>query len=759
MSLRTVVEVALHFESFRNVDLFHQGLYHLKARLYRDEGEQRLGAIPYAYSTCPAVAEKSKSARTDHHHLIPAHILEENGTFSTRSFLIRYCEEEVELNDIAQFRIEVGLEEEDLNAPFTLEVDLMFADLTQHGGADRFGEQPDVDSTEFKSVSTQFFRIHGFAQGLHEFCPIVFDEFHFCLANIVLHTVLLDYRFRLRPLMPVPKQQSGTDADGTGSQQQDVSKNASMQNGALSLIECIYGKRRGRSREELLQLTETFYRTRFSLLAGAHSKLAEFFDKVVNTCLTPAQRSALSDDTEVLGKEPFDAIPVYPKSLNGDIIAADGKIPNGHGPNLRAYLAAQLAPTSNEQMFIMQVTHDLNTVSGQLLKLWHKFLLIATYSCREIAALLRGSWEVRIGNSWKTCIVRETVKDKMTTADDMNLGEQHDELAAKMRASLKGKGSPAMTAGIEDLSLTPDIDDQPVLFDQRYRPSASSTQPSKPGIENEDALPSWPKKYRGVHLFVLVHGWQGNSFDMRLMKNNLALLFPDAIFLCSTSNEDLTDGDLNESGIRLAQEVVNYIHDWCPGSALGRLSFITFSQGGLIVRTALPLLHEYTNKMFTFMTISCHHLGYIQKSAGVVTYGLKMLTHWRKTPWLNQLCLMDGQDPQETFIYRLSKTTGLEFFQYVVCIGSAQDQFAPLPTARALTSNEWEGQPEKEIFFEMVRNLWENIDQERLYRFDVNFAINEKTFDSAIGRAAHIRFLENQPIMKMILHNYSFLFR
>lgn len=29
-------------------------------------------------------------------------------TFSTRSFLIRYCEEEVELGDVGQFRLELG---------------------------------------------------------------------------------------------------------------------------------------------------------------------------------------------------------------------------------------------------------------------------------------------------------------------------------------------------------------------------------------------------------------------------------------------------------------------------------------------------------------------------------------------------------------------------------------------------------------------------------------------------------------------------
>jgi hypothetical protein len=44
--------------------------------------------------------------------------------------------------------------------------------------------------------------------------------------------------------------------------------------------------------------------------------------------------------------------------------------------------------------------------------------------------------------------------------------------------------------------------------------------------------------FSGVHLFVLVHGFQGNSCDMRLLKNNLSLMHPDAIFLSSSSNEE-----------------------------------------------------------------------------------------------------------------------------------------------------------------------------------------------------------------------------
>ena len=43
-------------------------------------------------------------------------------------------------------------------------------------------------------------------------------------------------------------------------------------------------------------------------------------------------------------------------------------------------------------------------------------------------------------------------------------------------------------------------------------------------------------KISGNHLFVLVHGFQGNSHDMRLFKDNIALRYPEAMFLCTQQN-------------------------------------------------------------------------------------------------------------------------------------------------------------------------------------------------------------------------------
>lgn len=72
--------------------------------------------------------------------------------------------------------------------------------------------------------------------------------------------------------------------------------------------------------------------------------------------------------------------------------------------------------------------------------------------------------------------------------------------------------------------------------------------------------------YTGMHLFVMCHGFQGSSFDMRNLKNVISISLPDAIFLQSTSNENKTDGDIIEMGTRLANEVHTYIRENCPGN-------------------------------------------------------------------------------------------------------------------------------------------------------------------------------------------------
>lgn len=133
---------------------------------------------------------------------------------------------------------------------------------------------------------------------------------------------------------------------------------------------------------------------------------------------------------------------------------------------------------------------------------------------------------------------------------------------------------------------------------------------------------------------MLVHGFQGNACDMRLLKNNLSVMHPDAIFLSSSTNESETEGDIMELGERLAKEVKDYIQSFCPVSCLARISFIGHSLGGLIIRAALPHLEEFKDKFYTYMSFSTPHLGYMYNSSKLFDAGMWVLKKWRKSKCL-----------------------------------------------------------------------------------------------------------------------------
>ena len=176
-------------------------------------------------------------------------------------------------------------------------------------------------------------------------------------------------------------------------------------------------------------------------------------------------------------------------------------------------------------------------------------------------------YQEKIKESLSESIIRLVHRTKdFSMAHEENIGELHEMLAQQKRADKKY--SQRALLPIEDELASPLIDLRPILFEDicireknsllnSVQPLSSSTDES---IENDSSISyRLSKLYKGVHLIVLVHGFQGNHFDMRLMKNNIALIHPEALFLCSNSNEESTEGDIGEMGVRLAQEVMNFI--------------------------------------------------------------------------------------------------------------------------------------------------------------------------------------------------------
>jgi hypothetical protein len=42
--------------------------------------------------------------------------------------------------------------------------------------------------------------------------------------------------------------------------------------------------------------------------------------------------------------------------------------------------------------------------------------------------------------------------------------------------------------------------------------------------------------------------------------------YPDSLIMCSMDNEEYTEFDILDMGIRLANEITTYVEEYCPGN-------------------------------------------------------------------------------------------------------------------------------------------------------------------------------------------------
>ncbi|XP_048763051.2 protein FAM135A-like isoform X3 [Ostrea edulis] len=260
----------------------------------------------------------------------------------------------------------------------------------------------------------------------------------------------------------------------------------------------------------------------------------------------------------------------------------------------------------------------------------------------------------------------------------------------------------------------------------------------------------------GVHLVVCVHGLDGNSADLRLVRTYIEMALPGhrIEFLMSERNQD-TFADFDLMTDRLANEINSFIDLY--GFTPTRLSFVGHSLGNLIIRSviSLPKLSHLVPKLYTFLSLSGPHLGTLYNNSGLVNMGMWFMQKWKKSGSLLQLSLKDHQDPRQTFLYKLSQKPGLELFRHVLLVGSSQDRYVPYHSSRIemCKSAQRDSSGMGAIYSEMVANILTpvvNNSRCRLIRYDIFHAL-PNTANTIIGRAAHIAVLDSELFIEKFL--------
>uniref|UniRef100_A0A8D2DE30 Family with sequence similarity 135 member B n=1 Tax=Sciurus vulgaris TaxID=55149 RepID=A0A8D2DE30_SCIVU len=257
----------------------------------------------------------------------------------------------------------------------------------------------------------------------------------------------------------------------------------------------------------------------------------------------------------------------------------------------------------------------------------------------------------------------------------------------------------------------------------------------------------------GIHLVVCVHGLDGNSADLRLVKTFIELGLPGGKldFLMSEKNQTDTFADFDTMTDRLLDEIIQHIQLY--NLSISRISFIGHSLGNIIIRSVLtrPRFRYYLNKLHTFLSLSGPHLGTLYNNSTLVSTGLWLMQKLKKSGSLLQLTFRDNADLRKCFLYQLSQKTGLQYFKNVVLVASPQDRYVPFHSARIeMCKTALKDRHTGPVYAEMINNLLGPLVEAKdctLIRHNVFHAL-PNTANTLIGRAAHIAVLDSELFLE-----------
>ena len=822
MSINKIKEFSLHLNTFRNIDLLNQGLYQIRVRIYckKEKQDKKLVAIPYYKTESKEMEDflNGEDPICKPHNVIAANINNTTNHFVSKTFLIRYSDEEIELEDYCYFK----LESETSNKIYYIDFELYFSELVANhlNFKTKQNSNQNLPKIEFKFVNVITITINEDNNYFQDtFIPILFQDCYSSVLNVNISTLTTDFKIRKHNISiyvadDIDSKERVIDKDKDKVDNKKLNKTDPtneikksspnhlldffITNDQLGKINLIYS-------HELNQLLPNFvdsiYDTYVISLINSYSLLRTKYLKLAD-CL-------ISSDSRYNDLSMFSTIlqfVYYSDSSDKEFpsVNEDDFNYNENKTLLRRF--SKRLSSLDVDYVLSRVLLEISLYSSQVLHLWQKYLEMLRFFPSEYTFIMEkclfNDFTEEIGKFIKKQLVLVNDEENVVFSTDSNQLTINNEISEKIRTQIC-KIYIRNPIEIPNLSISPS--QFPILLEESYskkfvensKLSTSIRSKSTNIVQNDltnliinkskdkdkldkefedDSFSSINEdellnpntivtKYQiksnvnALHLVILVHGFQGNSYDMRLLKYNLSLLNSNLVFYTSSANQENTEADFSTMGEKLSAEVKKFIIDWNDGVMFKKISFIGFSIGGLIIRSALQYLKEYKDKFHSYFSLSSPHLGYMYSTNTLFNAGMWVLKKLRKCTSLEQLSLSDESELTNTCLYKLSEADGFEWFDHIVLVSSHQDHYAPFESTRIQLCDKSKGKDSKsQIYRKMANNLLGKLTKNSLRRVDVNFVINESNIDTFIGRTAHIQFLENQNFMRSLFFSNADIF-
>ncbi|XP_058088342.1 uncharacterized protein LOC131235214 [Magnolia sinica] len=804
--LETVQEIAVYIHRFHNLDLFQQGWYQIKISMRWEDSSNGL-----SHGTPARVVQYEAPDLGSDDIMGVWRIDDVDHSFSTQPFRIKYARQDVLLSVMISFNLALQQHEGPSTSAVILKFELLYAPILENGSELQ-------ESLDAFPASVHEFRVPPKALlGLHSYCPVYFDTFHAVLVDLSVHIVLL------KAGTYTPSQKVFSDScteEDVSSENYEASDHIFGQGSyrgskAMTLIKAL-STARDILLEELQKLSKAIDQT-IDDLTDVKSTFGG--DKLIDSYL----RSDMGNTDDEGSETRIGGRQLTSESQSGlEEEKLNRMVDFGSDGILQVLSKEALLDAfhslGNQLLFIWNAFLKFHRLAlfciNSLLFNFYPSLRQKRTNRARILEFLRDVWANDRKAEWSIWMVHSRIEVPHRYLRSAVDEASHHSVLGRVSLPRKSSDDPTQTAvtraelhrrsigqmkinnrSIQDMQIFADPSRIPVILVEQHVMNAPlrttshnssigpldqkdmSTTPTGPeGKVVPKLLGAGPQKSgRVLRAVIFVHGFQGHHLDLRLVRNQWLLIDPGAECLMSEANEDKTSGDFREMGGRLAEEVTSFLKKKMDKASRSggyrniKLSFVGHSIGNVIIRSALTesVMVPYVKYLYTYMSVSGPHLGYLYSSNSLFNSGLWLLKKLKGTQCIHQLTFTDDPDLQNTFFYKLCKQKTLEYFNNIILISSPQDGYVPYHSARielcpaAALDYSKKGQ----LFMEMLNNCLDQIralssEKRTFMRCDVNFDTSSqgRSLNTIIGRAAHIEFLEADIFAKFIMWSFTEFF-
>ena len=770
MSLNYLYEIMIHFHTYKNIELLNQGVYQIKSKIYTTLNNKKYYALPYFFTESKDLENLYQTDEQSNKNpfAINSEISQNNYEYTTKSFFIKYADEEIELDEFCYFRIEIPEQYTKNGFNFFCQFDLYSSDLPSQTTGDQKNPKDLTNSLipnfQFKYIQTETVDITNSTNENFDlndsfnesYSPIVFHSNYSSLLRVSIHKILIDYKIRI-DINELPFLLE--DPENKADKKDNSSEN--KDNNPIALINFLLNEKVVNNEINVETINNLYKKYVLGLIGsyiGVKNRLNYLTNKLIEENMKAEYSMFLNNQPLIIYSEESDEKTI---NLHNDEDLNDVL-------NLIQNLGSRISDYSKDYIGY-RIFKEINVISSQVLYIWHKYIELIRNFPAPVNFIMQLNFTNKLKEDLNKFLKTSTVlipdSTSLVIPSEENIQTINNAQAEEIRKSLKENYKKPIFEN-SNYKISPEI--YPILFEEIYTKNTNQNIEEKsnyPDLRQKNATNPQiiePKHDNnlGLHLIVLVHGFEGNSNDMRILKNEIGLINPSIVFLPSAANQDDTGADVISMGKKLAAEVKSYIKEWNNGLIFKKISFIGHSIGGVIIRAALPDLEEFKDKFWLYLSLSSPHLGYVFSDSTLIKTGMWVLKRWKGSKSLEQFMQNDHKDLNESCLYKLSEYNGLNWFKYVYLLSSHQDNYSPYESSRIqFNSSSLSNDKKSENYKNMACNILSKITNNTLKRIDVNFVIQEKNFDSFIGRTAHIQFLENTDFMKIMFYHIEDLFK